>query len=284
LVAPTAEDRAWVEQVYGEELPSAEGMQEIEESARYYEDNNGLHLHSFFLHTEGEQTRNVTVAFVLREGRLFTLHDEDSVTFRVFRMRARRQPGYAVDGISVLLGLLETKVERLADTLEIAYATLETTSQSVLRTRETRMEEVLSELAGVEDVTAKARLSLMDKQRALSFLLRIGKLDAEQAQRARAILRDIESLTAHLLFLFERVGFLMDATMGLINIEQNKIIKIFSIAAGVLLPPTLIASIYGMNFDVMPELHWAFGYPYALLLIVVSAVAPYLYFKHKGWL
>jgi len=127
-------------------------------------------------------------------------------------------------------------------------------------------------------------LRLMDTRRALSFLLRSRHLNADQSQEARQILRDLDSLDSHTAFLFDKINFLMDATVGFININQNKVIKIFSVASVAMLPPTLIASIYGMNFKAMPELEWRLGYPFALVLMVLSVMAPFWYFRKKGWL
>jgi magnesium transporter len=125
---------------------------------------------------------------------------------------------------------------------------------------------------------------MMDTRRAVSFLMRGRLLNAEQFDEARQILRDIESLDGHTAFLFEKINFLMDATVGFININQNKIIRIFSVASVVFLPPTLIASIYGMNFRILPELNWSFGYPFAIVLMIASAITPFWYFRKRGWL
>jgi magnesium transporter len=125
---------------------------------------------------------------------------------------------------------------------------------------------------------------MMDTRRALSFMMRSKMLNAEQFEDARQILRDIDSLDSHTAFLFEKINFLMDATVGFININQNKIIKIFSVASVALLPPTLSASLYGMNFQFMPELQWELGYPYALALMLASALVPMWYFRRRGWL
>ncbi|HYQ91775.1 MAG TPA: CorA family divalent cation transporter, partial [Candidatus Competibacteraceae bacterium] len=187
----------------------------------------------------------------------------------------------------IMLTLYETEVELIADELEQIYAALEGVSQSVLSETiaDSDMEDMLAHIASQEDLNGKARLSLMDIRRALSFLLRRGRLlDKERTDDVREILRDIESLTSHTSFLFDKVNFLMDAAMGFINIAQKKILKIFSIAAVVFLPPTLVASIYGMNFQFQPELRWEFGYPLALVLMILSGLAPYWYFKRKGWL
>jgi magnesium transporter len=145
--------------------------------------------------------------------------------------------------------------------------------------------EALSAIAREEDLNGRIRRNVMDTRRAVSFMMRSRLLNAEQFEEARQILRDIDSLDSHTTFLFDKINFLMNATVGFININQNKIIKIFSVATSVgLLPPTLIASIYGMNFRAMPELDWSLGYPFALAVMVASVAAPFLYFKRKGWL
>ena len=123
-----------------------------------------------------------------------------------------------------------------------------------------------------------------DLRRAVSFLMRSKMLDAEQFEEARQILRDIDSLDGHTTFLFDKINFLMDATVGFININQNKIIKLFSVASVALLPPTLVASVYGMNFQHMPELEWKYGYAWGILLMIASAALPMLYFRRRGWL
>lgn len=284
LVRPSDSERQCVEAIYRQALPEPDEVEEIEATARFFEDGQGLHLHSYFLHRADGQTRPSTVAFTLGKDRLFTLHDFELPVFRMFRLRARREPGLATDAVVILLTLLETKVEELADFLEEVYTALERVSALVLEKNRTDVRAALDELARQEDINGKLRLCLMDTQRALNFLLRRERLGAQHTNRVREILRDIESLLPHNAFLFEKVNFLMEAAQGFINIEQNQIIKIFSIAAVVFLPPTLIASIYGMNFHLMPELDWRWGYPIAIALMVLSGLAPYWYFKRKGWL
>jgi magnesium transporter len=143
---------------------------------------------------------------------------------------------------------------------------------------------VLAAIARHEDISGRIRRNVMDTRRGVSFLMRSRMLNAEQFEDARQILRDLDSLDGHTAFLFDKINFLMDATVGFININQNKIIKIFSVASVALLPPTMIASLYGMNFQYMPELSQKWGYPFALGLMVLSAVVPMLYFRKRGWL
>jgi magnesium transporter len=170
--------------------------------------------------------------------------------------------------------------------LEGIYDELEKASKLVLSevVTDALAGEVLGAIARQEDLNGRIRRNVMDTRRAVSFMMRAKMLNAEQFEEARQILRDIESLDSHTAFLFDKINFLMDATVGFININQNKIIKIFSVASVALLPPTLIASIYGMNFEFMPELKLAWGYPYALVLMLASAIVPMWYFRKRGWL
>ncbi len=284
LVDPNDDERALMETQHRLPLPDTEDVEEIEASARSYQDEAGLHIHSLFLHKVDDKPRNTTVAFTLNNNQLITLREREIPAFRLLRMRARRVSGVAQDAVAILLALFEIKIDDLADTLEEVYTGLELTSNHVLEENGLPIEDDIDELARHEDTNGKVRLCLLDTQRALTFLLRHGKLSAQYAETARELLRDIESLLPHNSFVFDKINFLMGAAQGFINIQQNQIIKIFSIAAVVFLPPTMIASIYGMNFRLMPELEWQLGYPWALGLMVLSGIAPYIFFKRKGWL
>jgi magnesium transporter len=283
LIDPDEHERTAITALLRQELPETEDVEEIEASSRSYEDQAGVHVHSLFLHDVEGRPRNTSVAFTLAGDRLVTLREREIPAFRLLRMRARHDEELARDAACIVLSLFETKIDDLADTLEEVYQGLEAVSATVLEDSGD-LEEALDALARHEDTNGKARLCLMDTQRALTFLLRRGRLNKGHAARARELLRDIESLLPHNSFVFDKINFLMDAAQGFINIQQNQIIKIFSIAAVVFLPPTLVASIYGMNFHHMPELDWLAGYPWALTLMVLSGIAPYWYFKRKGWL
>jgi magnesium transporter len=285
VINPDDEERGWLVEAYGQELPTINDLYEIEATSRFYENEFGLHISSYFLDYADENSENISAAFVFNGNRLFTLRESELAAFRLFRLRARKGLVNLTDSKSILLGLFETKVENLADILERVAADLEKTSRQVLGNAEhDDMESVLTDLALQEDVNGKVRISMMDLQRMLYLLLRSGMLNAEQGERLRDIIRDSESLIANTSFLFDKIKFLLDTTLGFINVNQNKIIKIFSVASVVFLPPTMIASIYGMNFEIIPELHWKFGYPFGLLLMFLSAVAPYWWFKRRKWL
>ena len=295
LESPTLEEKRWIKQHYGLSIPEDATDEDIEESARFYEEDNGeLHIRSDFLVDDEDDPRSVRVAFILNQhntelkscGVLFSIHEEDIPVFRLLRLRARRAPGLIEEAKEVLLKLFDADAEYSADTLEGIYDDLKKVSAQVLdgNVTDSDAQTVLADIARQEDLNGRIRRNMLDTRRAVSFMMRSKMLNAEQFEEARQILRDIESLDSHTAFLFDKINFLMDATVGFLNINQNKIIKIFSVASVALLPPTLIASVYGMNFRVMPELEWEYGYVYVLLLMVLSAVGPMLYFRKRGWL
>ena len=292
LESPTDDEKGWVQQRFGVNIPRDAVDDDLEESARFYEEDSGeLHIRSDFLIDAGdgpdaEPARNVRVAFILFRNVLFSIHGEDLPVFRLLRLRARRIPALIEDAKDVLLKLYDADAEYSADALEGIYDKLERVSARVLKdeVNDTIAGEALAAIAREEDLNGRIRRNVMDTRRALSFMMRSRMLGAEQFEEARQILRDIDSLDSHTAFLFDKINFLMDAIVGFININQNKIIKIFSVASVALLPPTLIASIYGMNFKFMPELDWAAGYPFALGLMAASVAAPFIYFRRKGWL
>ena len=261
LESPTLEEKRWVKQHYGLSIPDDAMDLDIEESARFYEEDNGdLHIRSDFLLDDEEDPRSVRVAYILNQ--------------------------HNTEPKDVLLKLFDADAEYSADTLEGIYDDLKHVSSRVLdgNVTDDYAQEVLADIARQEDLNGRIRRNMLDTRRAVSFMMRSKMLNAEQFEEARQILRDIESLDSHTQFLFDKINFLMDATVGFLNINQNKIIKIFSVASVALLPPTLIASVYGMNFAMMPELEWKYGYVYAILLMIASALVPMLYFRKRGWL
>jgi magnesium transporter len=292
LEAPSPEEKGWIQGRFGLHIPDNIDDDDLEESARFYEGDHGeLHIRSDFLiegdgAPDGVPARNVRVAFILFGSVLFSIHAQDLPVFRLLRLRARRIPALIEDAKDVLLKLFDADAEYSADALEGIYDKLELVSARVLKqdVDDRAAGEALSAIAREEDLNGRIRRNVMDTRRAVSFLMRSRLLGAEQFEEARQIMRDIDSLDSHTAFLFDKINFLMDATVGFININQNKIIKIFSVASVALLPPTLIASIYGMNFRFMPELGWRYGYAVALGLMAVSVLVPLVYFRRKGWL
>jgi magnesium transporter len=286
IVAASTDERMWVEQTYKLTLPKPEHLRDIEASARFYEDGGELHLRSDFLLGKQSDSRSVTVAFVLTGNILISVHEEDLPVFYSLRTRTHLQSGEIADSKDVLLDLYSMDVEFSADALEEVYADLGQVSQSVLQNRLTDKEaaDVLANIAQAEHLNGRIRRNVMDTRRAISFLMRSKLLRPEQHEDARQIMLDIDSLDGHTSFLFDKINFLMSATVGFININQNKVVRLFSVASVTLLPPMLIASIYGMNFRHMPELDWAAGYLFAIVLMVLSVLLPFWLFQRKGWL
>jgi magnesium transporter len=266
------------------QLPDSDEVDEIEASARYFIDENGIHIHSLFLAQSEGRLDSVSVAFILQPERLISLREGlDLADFRLLRMRARRQQVEVDSPKNLLIEIFGQKIENLADAIEDVFCLLEQVSYQILEEDDADHEHGIDQLAKLEDSNGKIRLCLMDTQRSVAFLQRHMRLDKDVQLPIHDMMRDMDTLLSHTTFMFEKINFLMDAALGFINIEQNQIIKTFSIAAVVFMPPTLIASIYGMNFEMMPELKWLWGYPGAIVLMVLSGIAPYWIFKRKGW-
>lgn len=283
LLNPTHGEHAAVVGRFGEIFAEGADHGEIEATSRYFEDDESVQVQLHFLGSANSEVDNVDVAAALRHERLITYHDGEVVAARLFRRRVEQQPGLAGDARGVFLGLLEAKVDHLADVLEGTYARLERLNHRVLGEEHPDLESALVELAEIEGRNGEVRLNLMDAQRVLTSLTRSPLLEACR-DRLREVLRDVDSLFSHTAFLLEGITFLSGTVMGLINTEQNQIMKVLSIVAVVFLPPTLIASIYGMNFAHIPELSWRVGYPTALAVMLLLGGAPFWYAKRKGWM
>lgn len=294
LMAPTAEEERRVEALLGVEVPTREEMQEIEVSSRLYQENAAIYMTATVVsQAESERPQASAVSFILAGDRLVTVRYVDPQPFALFAARCQRAPVPHARGDAVLIGLLDALIDRIADVLEHIGLEVDAISHDVFEhpatSRVSRdFHDILRRLGRRGDLTSKVRESLVSVGRLLMFFGQAGTANTKVAKdlrnRLRTMTRDVRSLTEHASFLSGKINFLLDATLGMINIEQNAIIKIFSVVAVVFLPPTLIASIYGMNFQFMPELHSVFGYPLALALMVGSALAPLVYFKRRGWL
>ncbi|MCG7555295.1 magnesium/cobalt transporter CorA [Pseudoalteromonas sp. Of11M-6] len=283
-INPTEEERVALANTLNITLPGADDVEEIEASSRCFIDSEGLHVHALFMSPNDGRFNTVTVACLLQKNCLLTIRDDELADFRLLRLRARKGQVACDNPKQLLVTLFDQKVENHADMLEDMHHQLEKLSAYVLEEEDSDLEEAVSRISRLEDANGKVRLCLMDTQRNISFLMRHVGVQSEERETLREVTRDIETLMSHCAFLFDKVNFLMDSTQGFINIEQNQIIKTFSIASVVFLPPTVVASVYGMNFDNMPELNWAWGYPFAIAIMLLSGFAPYLFFKHKGWL
>lgn len=287
-VALSDEEKHWLKETFRVDVEAPDDASDIEASARAYEGEDGsLNLRSDFLISEPDGFHIEPVRFVLKNDALISIHDEDLPVIRLLRLRSRAKLGTLADPVDVLIDLFALDVEYSADALESIYGELKAVSDSVLSERrgsDKDAAESITRVARQENLNGAIRRNLMDTRRTLSFLMREQQLPKAQNEEIRQILRDIESLDGHTAFIFDKINFLMDAIIGFININQNKVVKIFSVAAVAMLPPTLIASIYGMNFEYMPELAQKWGYPFSLALMVVSVVIPFWFFRRKGWL
>lgn len=294
LIDPTLEERQTVNAALGMELPTREDMEEIEASSRLYSEDGGLFMTALILSNSGtEKPVAGVVTFVLAREKLITIRYIDPQPFRTFETRCGRSMIGANKAENVLTALLDVIVDRVADILERVGAEIEGVSHQIFDANGDKppitskdFQNVLRTLGRKHDLSGKARESLLSIGRMLAFLAQAMDTQHNKDVHAhvRTLTRDVQSLQDHSTYLAGKLNYLQDATLGLINIDQNNIIKIMSVAALVFLPPTLIASIYGMNFAVLPEKDWTFGYPFSLLLMAVSVVVPYLWFKRKGWL
>jgi magnesium transporter len=284
LVSPAREEELAVETWLGFDLLTREEMAEIEPSSRLFQRNGATFMTASLLARREDRRADSPVTFVLAKGRLITLRYDE---LRAFQLYSERAPALnPQSGVTVLFGLLDAVIERLADLMEHSAAEVEAVSEAIFRRpKGAEFEALLTDLARAQSLTSKARTSLVSLARVFSFAALAPEVakDRECAAHLRTLQRDGQSLTEAANAQAGHIGFLLDAALGLINIEQNGIIKFFSVAAVVLMPPTLIASIYGMNFHHMPELGWPFGYPMALSIMFLSAALPFAWFKHRGW-
>lgn len=293
LLRPTPEEEKSLEAALGVEVPTREEMNEIEISSRLYTDNDALFMTALILsHTDNDDATISPVTFVLSGAKLMTIRYEEPRVFRLFAVRAQRSQLGCVSAETVLVGLLEAIVDRLADILERAVHDADKLSADIFSVgangpAEHDFQEVIRLLGRKNDLASMIRDSLVTLDRLFGFLTLHAaqkKADSKDLRaRIKTLSRDVTSMTDHVSYLSQKITFLLDATLGMINIQQNTIIKLFSVAAVAFLPPTLVASLYGMNFKHMPELAWPFGYPMAIVLMVLSAAVPMWYFRKKGW-
>ncbi|XID75084.1 CorA family divalent cation transporter [Alkanindiges sp. WGS2144] len=303
LIAPSPQEQQWIHQVYGQNLPTLKSLEDISSSARYYRDDDGvLHISTYFLsktrgHGEHDDENSgilataQTVAFILSKERLFTLRSEKLVSFRAFRARARRNE-YNIDykdPIWILLGLLEAKLDELADILEDVHKDLEKYSTEVLNNRHREqvldLDDMVTRLAQQEDVLGKAQLCLIDLRRVLTFLSRPRALGSHIYDvDVRELAEDVRSLVEHNTFLFQKVRFLLDTTSGFINTEQSDTIRRFSILPSMLAPPMLIASVYGMNTDILPFARGHYSFFIVIAIVCLFLIGPFVYFRAKKWI
>jgi magnesium transporter len=292
---PTREEEDYAERLMHIDVPTRDDLRDIEPSSRLYADENAIYLTASILCRADSPTPVLTdIAFVLTPNCLVTVRYDDPKSFKLFAAALCKLSGGATSARLTLARLMETIADRTAEILEQAEVRGDALLVRIFgengeergRRMPKELENLLVEISAHHRLISKARGSLTTLSRVMTFLqaVEVVRQDREVKELVKSIARDIQSLSEHANFLSGNITFLLDASLGLINVEQNAIIKIFSIASVVFLPPTLVASIYGMNFKYMPELEWAFGYPSSLILMAISAIIPFLFFRWKGWL
>ncbi len=299
LLRPDEAERAHVGAATGCDLPTREEMKEIEASSQLYTEGEAVYLTaSVIARADTPMPEQGEVTFVLTPRHMITVRFTEPRSVATFAARTGRQPELLASAEDALLGILDAVIDRVADVLELIGARIDGLSSRIFTDsldakgfgraakKPDELQDVLRGIGRAGDLTHKVRDSLAGLDRLVAFLTSVaaGRLTKEQKAALKTLTRDLRSLNEHAGFLAHEANFLLDATLGLINIEQNAIIKIFSVVSVALMPPTLIASAYGMNFHNMPELNWDFGYPMAIVLMVLSAVVPLWYFRRRGWL
>ncbi len=294
LLCPSKLEESIVEEYFKIEIPTKVEMEEIEPSSRLYSENNALYMTaSMIAHSDSPEPKVEAVSFIFAQNKLITLRYIEPHSFKVFISQIKRSPSTTYDAENLLVSLLEITTDRLADILEKVSKKFDEISHLIFHknghssgSNVINYKQLLQTIGSNCVLGTKTRDSLISFIRLVSFLEQKSKakLNQEILSRLAIISKDLSALSDYAVYISTEVNFLLDATLGMINIEQNNIIKIFSVAAVIFLPPTLIASMYGMNFHHMPELNWNFGYPVSLLLMVISAWLPYRFFKRKKWL
>ena len=292
LVSPSLLEDKQVEALVGIAVPTREEMQEIEVSSRLYVENGARYMTATLMcHSETAVPKTTPVTFILAGHRLVTVRYDDPRPFAIVEQKLGRSCPPKVSGESIMIDLIDAVIDRSADIQERIGAEVDQVSHAIFEPEEEAdqpsYKDVLKALGRKGDLTSKLRESLVSVGRVLLFLANEAeglKWPKDMRAQLQSMRRDVISLTDHASYLTNKITFLLDAMLGVVNIQQNNIIKIFSVAAVVLMPPTLIASIYGMNFKTMPELDWHYGYPIAILVMILAAVLPYVYFKWRKWL
>ena len=294
LKAPVPSEDKAVEKLVGIEIPTREDMQEIEISSRLYVENGARYMTATLMcGTDGSNPRTAPVSFILTAHRLVTVRYDEPKPFMLVAAKLGRSCPSGVTGDTILLDLLDAIIDRSADILERLGSDVDTVSNDIFepsadRGHARKYSQILLTIGRKGDLTSKVRESLVSIGRVISFVTveldQNGRWSKEQKAQFKTMQRDVQSLTDHASYLSNKITFVLDAMLGVVNLEQNNIIKLFSVMAVVLMPPTLIASIYGMNFKIMPELEWQHGYSLALIAMLFAAVLPYMFFKWKKWL
>lgn len=294
LLNPTTEEDNLVEQALGISVPTRAEMREIEASSRFYQEGGAAYMTAYIVYNIEEPSPSTSaITYILTGNTLVTVRYAEPKAFPLFLSRVEKGDATCNSGPAILIGLLESHIQRMADLIERLQDKVDKLVLSIFdmkanrRDRNRRLDVILKETGKEGDVVARVQESATSLDRVLHFFENVAKereMDGKIVQRIVAAERDVYSLKEHMRFLSDRISFLLNATLGMISTEQNQIIKLFSVMAVMLMPPTLVASVYGMNFEAIQEFKWEYGYYWALGLMVVSALIPFVYFKRKGWL
>jgi len=291
LSYPSHQEDKLVENAVGISVPTREEMQEIEVTSRLYVENGARYMTATLMcQSDTDTPKTTAVTFILSGHRLITVRYDEPRPFMIVGTKLARVCPAGANGEAVLMELLDAVIDRAADILERIGVEVDHISHGIFEPEadQTRShQEILKAIGRKGDLTSKVRESLVSIGRVLLYLANEAdsmRWAKETRSQLRGMQRDVQSLSDHATYLSSKITFLLDAMLGVVSIEQNNIIKLFSIAAVVLMPPTLVASIYGMNFKHMPELEWQYGYPIAIVLMLIAAALPYLFFKWKNWL
>jgi magnesium transporter len=294
LVKPSPEEDRAVERLAGIAVPTREDMLEIEISSRLYIENGARYMTATLMcQSDTDMPRTTPVTFILAGHRLVTVRYDTPKPFPLVENKLARSCAPGITGEMVLMELLDAVIDRCADILEKVGSDIDTVSHDIFEPESERhgqakrYSQILIQIGRKGDLTSKVRESLVSIGRVVTFMSAVMegvKWSKDMREQLKSMQRDVGSLTDHASYLSSKITFTLDAMLGVVNLEQNNIIKLFSVMAVVLMPPTLIASVYGMNFKQMPELEWAHGYPMAVLMMLAAAIGPYLFFRWKKWL
>ena len=291
LISPTRDEEQAVEKLCNIEIPTRQEMAELEISSRLYQHMGAVYMVATLpVKSDTEEPQTCDVTFILVGSVLITLRYAEPKPFAAFISMAERTAAAATSAEGVLIGILEAVIDRISDLLGRIAQDTNSISGTIFSRKihggQADLQPVIEQVGRDGDLASKMRESLQSLGRLLGYLCQIShaSITEEGRARLRTLTADINSLVDHANFMNSKVSFLLDATLGMISIQQNNIIKIFSVMAVIFLPPTLVASMYGMNFHYMPELEWAIGYPMAIVMMVVAGILPYWYFKKRGWL
>lgn len=283
MISPSPEDVKKIADIYNVEFPTKQETEEIEISSRYWETSKDITVNTYFFNIVDNQAHNETVTFILQDNFLVTLRYRELKTFTEGIKKLYLSPTLFNSGLHIFSTILEMRIDADADVLENIAKNISILRKNLLN-EDLENEDLLESISFNEEFNTKLRESLIDKQRLLSAILKSPKLPDHFQNNYKIMIKDVNSLIDYTRFNFDRLDYIQNIFLGQLGIEQNKIIKIFTVVNVIFLPPTLVASIYGMNFNILPELNWRLGYPFSLLLMVASAILPLWIFKKKGWM